>query len=102
MKRLALLALFSGGLAIVGCGGVSPDYVAVNAATIHTNSESTLATLNGMKCQNAPATATEPAKDSCEIKKAALDALKDDQQQIKERAEALLCKAAKSDCKPKP
>jgi hypothetical protein len=100
MKAMALLAIVASGLAMLGCG-VSPDYVAVNAATIHTNSESTLATLEGMKCEAAPATDTEPAKDSCQIKKAALDALQEDQRQIKERA-AALCAIAKSDCQPKP
>jgi hypothetical protein len=101
MKDLELLAIFACGLTVVGGCGVSPDYVAVNAATIHTNSESTLTTLDGIKCEKTAATATEPEKNMCEIKTAALDALKADQLQIKERAEKL-CTAAKSDCKSKP
>jgi hypothetical protein len=56
--------------------------------------------LEGMKCERSPA-APGADPDQCAIKKSALDALKDDQRQIKERAEAL-CTAAKSDCKPKP
>ena len=42
MKSMALMAIVTGSLATVACG-VSRDYVAVNAATILTNSESTLA-----------------------------------------------------------
>ena len=91
MKGTTLLTTFAGSLTALACAGVSSDYVAVNAATIHTNSESTLATLEGMKCEN----------DTCVIQQAALDALKDDQRQIRERAQAL-CTAVKANCKFKP
>ena len=101
MKGMALLVIFAGSLTTVGCGGVSPDYVAANAATIHTDSESTLATLERMKCEPSPAAEPGADPDHCAIKKAVLDALKDDQRQIRDRAVAL-CTAAKSDCKPKP
>jgi hypothetical protein len=99
MKSMALMAI-TGSLATVACG-VSRDYVAVNAATIRTNSESTLATLDSLKCEPSPAAEAGADADHCAIKKSALEALKDDQHQIQERADAL-CTAAQSDCKPKP
>ena len=101
MKSMLLMAMVTGSLTVVGCAGVSADYVAADAATILTNSQSTLDTLEKLKCEPNPATEAGAGTEQCEIKikQPVLDALKADQQQIRARAEAL-CAAAKSDCKP--
>ena len=94
-----LVAAMILGMSATGCFGVSKDYLAASVGTIRTNSKSSLETLEGLSCELKNDAAGNQLE-VCSINRRALDAIKNDQQQIYTRAEAL-CAIAEPACEKK-